>query len=640
MDCYFCGSIFKRRMKNLIRIFLLLLPVMAVAQKNDMQNLSILASKYYQDKEYDKAAELYSQLYEKTKAETYFNIYLDCLIGIPDYARAEKEIRKGIRGSSADSYWYVQWGFLKKAMGQPEEAKKMYDKAIETLPDNLTYSTNLASQFINRREFEYAEKVYLKARGNNKGLYNYELARVYYYMRNYPTMLDEYLTWADQKEENLEIIKSNLLAVLQTDNDQEISNQLKTHLLQRLQAHPEEIINNRLLIWLFIQDKNFTAAIRQALALDRRTGDESANIFNLANAAASNKNYDEAQKAYAYLIDKGKRDVFYLPASLQLMRMQYERFVSEDVPPPGDAAGLKTKFDQTLTTLGVSAATSGLLCDEAHLLAFYLDQPEAAIKLLDDGLALPGLNLPQISTLKSELSDVYVYSGKFWDAIISYSQVIESNKANSLGDDVKLRKAKLGYYMGNFKWAKAQLDVLRASTSKLIANDAMYLSLFLDENMDGDSVAQPLRIFARADWQLFRNNYPDALAELDSISRLYPSNSLEDDVDFRKAGIFEKQGKYEQAAALLDTIVNSFSSGMLADDALFHLAGIYQYKLNRAKDAMELYKKMLTDYPGSVYVIDSRNEYRKIQEALKTGSSAEQTPTKNDLPFKSEMPTP
>lgn len=627
-------------MKNLIRIFFLFIPVFAAAQKTDMQNLSILASKYYQDKEYSKAAELYGQLYEKTKAETYFNIYLDCLIGIPDFTRAEKEIRRGIRGNSADSYWYVQWGFLKKAMGQPDEAKKMYDKALETLPENPALYSNLANQFINRREFEYAEKVYLKARGNNPGLYNYELARLYYYMRNYKKMLNEYLVWMDQKEENIEIVKSNLSAVLQMDNDNEISKQLKTDILERIQANPEKTNYTRILIWLFIQERNFTAAIRQAVALDRRTGDESANIFNLANVAASNKNYDEAEKAFDYLIGKGKRDVFYLPASLQLMRMQYERFTSEDQHPATEAATLKVKFDETLAKLGVSPGTSGLLCDEAHLLAFYLDQPEAAIKLLTDGLALPGLNLQQTSVLKAELSDVYVYAGKFWDAIISYSQVIESNKASSLGDDVKLRKAKLGFYMGNFKWAKAQLDVLRASTSKLIANDAMYLALFLDENMDGDSVSQPLRMFARADWQLFRNNYTDALTELDSISRLYPYNSLEDDVDFRKGGIYEKQGKYEQAAALLDSVVTKFGSGTLADDALFQLAGIYQNKLNREKDAMELYKKMLTDYPGSVYVIDSRAEYRKIQDALKPGSSERQTQTEQELPFKAETPNP
>jgi outer membrane protein assembly factor BamD (BamD/ComL family) len=56
---------------------------------------------------------------------------------------------------------------------------------------------------------------------------------------------------------------------------------------------------------------------------------------------------------------------------------------------------------------------------------------------------------------------------------------------------------------------------------------------------------------------------------------------------------------------------------MLADDALFQLATLYQNKLNRKAEAMELYKKMLTDYPGSVYVVDARTEYRKMENSIK-----------------------
>ena len=140
-------------MKYLMRILFLLAPVMVWGQKQDLQNISILASQYYQDKEFGKAAEMYGQLYSATKSEGYFNIYLDCLIGIPDYEKAEKEIRRGLRGNSSDSYWYVQLGYLKKTMGKPDEASKMYEKAIATLSNNPADYPNLANQFINRREF-------------------------------------------------------------------------------------------------------------------------------------------------------------------------------------------------------------------------------------------------------------------------------------------------------------------------------------------------------------------------------------------------------------------------------------------------------------------------------------------------------
>jgi len=169
--------------------------------------------------------------------------------------------------------------------------------------------------------------------------------------------------------------------------------------------------------------------------------------------------------------------------------------------------------------------------------------------------------------------------------------------------------------MGNFSRGKAQLDALRASTSKLIANDAMELSLFISDNLETDSTATPLKIFARADLYLFRNNFTEALAALDSVSTIYPDNSLMDDVDFRKAGVLQKQGKYEESSVLLNAIVKDHSWEILADDALFQLATIYKNKLNRKPEAMELFKKMLTDYPGSVYVVDARAEYRKMQEA-------------------------
>ncbi|MDP3434431.1 MAG: tetratricopeptide repeat protein, partial [Bacteroidota bacterium] len=501
-------------MKTLVWIIFLLAPVVVWGQNTDVQNMSILASQYYQNKEFGKAAELYEQLYSSTKSEGYFNIYLDCLLGIPDFDKAEKEIRKGIRGNSADSYWYIQWGFLKKAQGQVAESEKMYEKAISLLSNNPATFQNLSNQFINRREFAYAEKVYVKGRAGNPGLFNYELGRIYYYLRNYDAMLNEYLEWSKQNETNLEIVKSNLQSVLSVDNEQEISNQMKTYILKRIQADPAQILYTRLLIWLFIQDKNFTAATRQAISLDKRTGMEDGNIFAMANVSATNKNYDEAVKAYDYLISKGKRAEYYNLASQQRMQMYYTRFVEYGTLDLTQANALKEQFSQAFTILGISPETSGLQTQYAHLLAFYLDKPAEAIQVLTEGLVLKGINQQQISLMKAELSDIYVYSGDLWEAVITYSQVIESNKSNLLADDVKFKKAKLGYYMGNFAWAKAQLDALKASTSKLIANDAMELALFISENMEDDSVAIPLQMFARADLHLFRNHSAKALTTL------------------------------------------------------------------------------------------------------------------------------
>lgn len=498
-------------------------------------------------------------------------------------------------------------------MGQADEAEKLYAKAIESVSNPVEFP-NLANQFLNRREYDFAEKVFLKARAQQgAGTYNYELARVYYYMRNYDKMLSEYLAWVKINEANIEMVKSNLLSVLAMDNDGEIIKQLKTGVLKHIQQEPNMIIYNRLLIWLFIQERNFVAATRQAIALDKRTGTEDQSILDLANISASNKYYDEASKAYDYIIGKPKLTEFYYQAIMQRMRMNYDRYVNEELMNILRAKEIQDMFAKTLAAVGTTPESADLVIDYAHLLAFYLNQPADALKILNDGLAMKGITQPIMLALKAELADVYVYSGDLWEAVIAYSQVIETNKSTPVSDDVKFKKAKLGYYMGNFKWAKAQLDALRASTSKLIANDAMDLSLFVSENMESDSLAAPLQMFARADLQIFRNNFDGAIAVLDSVSQVYPDNSLADDVFFRKATVLQKQGKFDEAAKFYDQVVKNYSWEILADNALYQLALLYENKLNRRADAKELFKKMMTDYPGSVYVVDSRAEYRKLE---------------------------
>ncbi|MFW5773313.1 MAG: tetratricopeptide repeat protein, partial [Tangfeifania sp.] len=216
--------------------------------------------------------------------------------------------------------------------------------------------------------------------------------------------------------------------------------------------------------------------------------------------------------------------------------------------------------------------------------------------------------------LKTEMADINIYAGDQWEAMLLYSQVIDANKKNTLGDEVKLKKAKLGYYMGNFSWAKAQLDVLKASTSKLTANDAMDLSMLISNNLNLDTTAVPLEMFARADLLFFRNKDSLALKTLDSIAELYPYNSLVDDILYRKSKIEISRNNYAKAAEYLEEIRTDFAYELLADDALFLQAELYNYQLDKKEEAKILYKEMLTSHPGSVFVDESREKYRELRE--------------------------
>ena len=309
---------------------------------------------------------------------------------------------------------------------------------------------------------------------------------------------------------------------------------------------------------------------------------------------------------------KGENGSFYSHAYAQNIQVSYMRLISEFSENSDEGKSLAKQFAEGLEYLGYSPATLHLIQEYAHLLAFYLNETEKSIAVLERGLEIPRLKPEQSGLLKTEMADVYIYANDPWEATLIYSQVIEANKKNSLGDEVKLKKAKLGYYLGNFSWAKAQLDVLKASTSKLTANDAMELSMLIGNNLNLDTTAIPLTMFAKADLRFFQNKSEEAMTILNGLEEIYPYHSLVDDILFRKSKIEIDQQNFSKAAEYLEQIINDFSYDLLADDALFSLAALYNYNLYDKEKAKELYKQMMISYPGSVYVDESRKQYREL----------------------------
>jgi tetratricopeptide (TPR) repeat protein len=585
-------------------------------QPNEIQTTSKLALAYYNAKDFEKAAPLLLEVYNLSKNNYYFRLYLNALLETQNFEEAETQIQNEIKKQrTPNPEFLIHHGYVLKAQKKLKEAEEKYTEAIQKTPASKGNILVAANAFLQWQEFEWARKVYQKGREEiPQEQFNYELARAYLYLRNYEHMMEEYLNLIRQDEKQIQRVQSALSSAMRIDVDDGLRDGFRSQVLKRIQSEPNIIGYNRLLIWFFLQEKQFAGALRQSIALDRRTGEEDNQIFQLGQMALNNKMYDEAERAYNYLVDKGEDSPLFVPAYVRNIHASFLRFTTGDAEAQTDGLELAGKFEHSLEMLGYSAGTLGLISDFAHLLAFYLDDTEKAITVLEKGLEIPRLKPEESGMLKTELADIYVYAGDPWEATLLYSQVIDANKTNTLGDEVKLKKAKLGYYMGNFSWAKAQLDVLKASTSKLTANDAMELSMLIGNNLNLDTTAVPLQMFARADLLFFRNKDAEALATLDSIAEIFPYHSLTDNILYRKAKIEIDQHNFETAAEYLQEITDNFSYGLLADDALFTLADLYNFHLNEKEKAKELYRMMLTRHPGSVFTEESREKFRELRE--------------------------
>ncbi len=588
----------------------------AQRKQSDIQTKSSLAIKYYSAKDYEKALPLLKEVYKLNGNSTYFRYYITCLTELKRFEEAEQDIQKEIKKQKSHRPdYYVHWGHVLKVQKKNEEADDKFREAIKIIPPNKGSYITTANDFLMWGEYEMAKDTYLKAREVlAPEQFNYELARSYLYLRDYSNMMEEYLNLLREDEKHLARVQSSLSSAMRLDIDNGLRNEFRGQVLKRIQAEPQVVGYNRLLIWFFFQEKKFSSALRQAIALDKRTGAEDTQIAQLGDLALRNKEYTEAKSAYKYLLDKGRENSFYNRAYSRNIHASYLEFINQFPNDKEKAKTLASGFQAGLEYLNYGHPTLGLIQEYAHLLAFYINDTKGAIEVLNKGLKILQLKPDQIGTLKAEKADIYIYANDPWEAMLIYSQVIDDNKKNTLGDEVKLKKAKLGYYMGNFSWAKAQLDVLKASTSKLTANDAMELSMLIGNNLDLDTTAVPLQMFSRADLLFFQNKDTEAMAVLDSIMELYPYHTLVDDILFRKAKIELGKGNYAEAAEFLQSITDNFSYDLLGDDALFLLAEMFNYNLDKKEEAKDLYKEMLTAYPGSVFIEESREKYRELRE--------------------------
>jgi TolA-binding protein len=274
---------------------------------------------------------------------------------------------------------------------------------------------------------------------------------------------------------------------------------------------------------------------------------------------------------------------------------------------------LEKKYHTTLEELGKNRFTIALMRDFANLYAFMLYDTDKAIALLTEALQIGGIGQRNMAECKLDLADILLFTGDVWEATLLYSQVEKEFPNEPIGHEAKFRNARLSFYIGEFAWARAQLNVLRAATSKLIANDAMALSLLIKDNIDPDSTYEALSYFARAELHSYRNRDEQALLVLDSLMDKFPYHPIHDNVLFKKAEISIRQLEFTEAGNHLQQIVNQYPDGLVADKALFRLAEVYEIYLNDPEKAMEYYKELMLKYPASLKAAPARQRFRALR---------------------------
>jgi len=586
-------------------------PGRLIAQQTEEQ----LGVQYYNNREFDKALITFETLFDRNPSQFNYIYYINTLFELKDFDKAEKAIKKQLKANPNDPRFQVDMGYLNIMDGDISKGRKIYENCLKDLkPDNIQVY-NLANAFANRRETDFMIRTYLRGREllKDPAAFSFELAYTYESLGSTEPMIDEYINLLSSNQQQMSMVQNRLQAWLSDDVDNSKNDAYRSILLKKSQQKPDEILYNELMLWHSIQQKDFPFALLQAKALDRRYGENGQRVFDLSALCVSNEDFDAAIDGYKYIIKKNANKELVMRSRIEQINTEFKQYTKLFSQDKTKLLGMKQEYTQLLNDLGKTPFTIPLILNLAHLQAFHLGETSEATELLLQAISIPNVPLQNQAECKLELADIYLFSDEQWEATLLYSQVEKTFKNEPLGHEAKFRNAKLSFYIGEFDWARAQLDILKAATSKLIANDALELSLMISDNIEEDSVTIPLSMFSKADLLEFRNRDTDALVVLDSILALYPMHSIIDNVLFKKAEINSKNGKFDEAAKYYTEITEKFPMDLLADDALYNLAGLYENQLNDKAKAMQLYEKILTQFPGSLYVVDARKRFRSLR---------------------------
>ena len=574
-----------------------------------------LAQYYYRQGEYEKSADLFKKLSDQAGGynEYYFNQYIESLMALEEYDRAMTSIQNTIRKRPDVIPLYVTYGNLLERQGRAQEAENQYKLAIDRIGPDRSMINSLGNSFMRLTKYDLALSAFEKGETelDNPGLFAYNIAEIYRRKNEPDKMIHYYLLSPMASVERINSTQNYFDKYLAAPEDYDI---LRKKLYEKVQEDPENIFYPEMIEWVFIKNKDYKRALRQARALDRRLNENGARIYSLAQIATSDKDYDTAIEAYEYILSsKQSSSGYFIDSKRELLNTKRKKIIFSKSYTISDLQDLKVEYVNFLDDMGRGKNTAFIMLEMAQLEGLYLNDLDGAIKTLKELIDMPGSNNYIRANAKLDLGDYFLMQGEVWEATLLYSQVDKEFKEDYLGEKARFKNAKLSYYIGDFEWAQEQFDILKSATTKLISNDAIDLSVFIMDNANLDTTYAPMELFAESELLLFQNKVDEAFSKLDSIITIYPDHSLQDDVYFVKAQHYEKVKEFESAVALYSKVATEFPEDIRADNALYALAQINELEFGDLETAKELYEKIFIDYTDSTFSIDARKRYRILR---------------------------
>ena len=575
-----------------------------------------LAQHYYGKGSFDKALEYYEKIYKEAPSLVIFKKYYECLIETKDYKQAEKVLKKEISKTSESLDLKLQLAAFYSDRGQGTKSKKIYESLIENKTNTPAQCISLFNSFLVMSDLDYAARVLGISKKKFKSYpFNFQEADLYAQKQEKGNMIEAYLSLLDKHDYYNEAVQKALLRRL--DLEFEESKEfalLKAALFERAKKENSGVVFTEMLIWQYTQVDNFEGVFNQVVSVDIRSKSNGLRLFDFGLVCRENKDYKTAIKAFQEAVSITNSKEIKIKAQIAVLNVGYIKIAQLKSYSKEELQKVINNYEDVISNIAsLGPKTLSLILEYSELLAYHYGDKAKALKVLSEAYSSPFLTDMMKAKVKMLKADIEVLNGNVWDASLMYMQIAESFNYETIGNWAKFKNARIFYYEGEFDFAQSQLDVLKQSTSKLLSNDAIQLSVTITDNYGLDSNYIAMAWFSKADLFIEQFKFAQAFSLFDSIQVNYPFHALADEILYKRAKAMELQGNWTRALGYYDDIIKFHKEDILADDALFKAAEILENKLYREEESLEKYKELLMGYPSSLYGHETRKRVRRLR---------------------------
>jgi tetratricopeptide (TPR) repeat protein len=564
--------------------------------------------------EWMRAREIYERIYRQDPENTsVLDPYFECCLKLQSFNEALSAADRRLSSHAGDVHAACLRGRALARAGLKEQALNEWNRLCGLKPGDESVYRDVAGAMAREQLYEEAVRIYEKGRRETGSSENFalELSTLYELSGDFGNAALELMVYARSHPDRLDEIKNRLERFPKTES-------ASGRMFNQMKRVPEILAVNEWLFRFFLRaafsSGNDVPVFEFTEAMERRggAGMKGNLLLQLADEAVQSGHFPAAEKTYRVILKKYPN--FPKKAEMNMglaLCLRSQKKYAEAILHYNEIIGRNPDRTMALKALQEKGRISMLFLEDfneaknafQNLITKFPDSAERSRWRLDFGRCEMML-------------------GNFAAAESLFQDVMQSEKGKAGGNWIQpaVLLAETRYYGTHIDDALKTLNQL--STDEVNGqglrdpwlNDGLELKMFLGEYYG--RCPECVRMYARAEFKQKQKRPVEALAVLDSIPNSQAGNGMGAEVLFKKAEIMFQLARYDESRGLIRQFRNQYPGHPKILQALMLSAGADE-KTGNDQSALDLYDKVLSEYPNTLSAEESKERIRALQAGMK-----------------------